>query len=504
MDMDLGKLHDKGKLQDFDKTQLYTQMMSLAGLYLPKEEKYIREFITNSEATGIDVKKEAFIYANNDYMGMIVPLKDRKKFDDYLKRNKSPENKEEPKKIDRFLGINKDNTLIAWDDNVIYILQGLNAQSPQQVETDFKSYINLAKDASVTSHPYYSKLMSGKKDVSVMMDMEKMMKLVTDKMASQAPEVENQVNPVTLAKMFKDSYVNLFVDLADDEIITTFDGRISDELNSIFNPEKLNRSGVSDKLLKLFPKNSFEVYAQSFDPNEAAKSFKAFNDKYIQSNEGLIRNDSVKTLFKTIEKFLKYSDKLDGEMLSVITDISNNDYGMINTPYKMPFSPGSIIALGTKDNSILESLMKENEIKLNKVGNYYELNETEGKKFYIANLNNVLMISSDPSAFAVLEKGGCTDNLTSSPYAAQLKKGNFGYVNLDFNTWPDGLRSMIYADGSPKPIIEKLNIFDAITFESDKKGLSGKATLKFKNKNQNAFYTLIQTVENLVKAAMGA
>jgi len=501
LDMNLGKLHEKGQLKDFDKSQLYTQMMSLLGAFASDVEKYVRAIITDSDATGLDAKSEIYMFINDDYFGFLAPVKDKNKFNEFLKKNRAQgAEAKEPRKIDKFLGVGEENTLLAWDDNVLYALIGIKKQNKQQVETDFKKFATLTNENSITANPMYKEFNDGKKDISFLIDYGKLMKSSFDK-AKTFTQGQPQFAQDKAIELYKDTYGTMFAEFNNDEINLTNDTKLSDELNKLINLEKLFKGEISDKLLKIFPKNSFAAYAASVDPAEALKSYKTMSEKLFD------KNDTTNSVAKVIEIMSKYSDRFDGEVVMSITDFMENPGSLdefSSLPIPMNDIPVFAIALGTKDNNIIESLNQEAKEKLIKVGNYYELpNKSEEKiKLYCINANNIIMISNDINTLKAVETSSLPENLTTSTYASQLKKGNFGYMNINFDTFPPVLKAKLFSDATYKPIVDAFNIFDVIIFEQDKSGKSGKSSIKFKKHNQNSFLTLIKTVEKLVGVAM--
>ena len=498
ININMGKMHEKGKLAEFDKTKMYTQGISLLAMADPKIQKLVTDIMKNTEELGLDLKGEAYMYMNDSYFGFIVPMKNKEKYVSFVKKQADAFGaKEEPHKIESFLGVSKDNSVFAWNDDVLYFLVGINNQTAQQAEADFKKIVTQKDEESIISNPKYKEFSESKKDISMMIMMDPLLKF-TEKMNSEVNQFKG------LLSLYAGTSVNYYMEFANDEIIINSTQELSPKLKKMFDMNKIAKTPISDKLLKLFPANSIAAYSFGANTTEAVKAYQELLKTMLADASNTQETAEQMAMFNMImAQAAPYLNKLDGENLIALTDFKQSNLNLSQgamSMYGMPEPPMPMfgIALGITDNTVLDQLVATYQLPLKKEGAAYKFTISEELSIYAVNANNVLMLTNDPELAKATEAGQTANNLTNSAFKNDLLKGAFGYMNLNLDTYPESAKAYIASDAFLNSLKDKLNGFEMITTAFDFKTLKSTSTIKFKKTGTNAFYSMIQMIEKSI------
>ena len=498
ININMGKMHEKGKLAEFDKTKMYTQGISLLAMADVKIQKLVTDIMKNTEELGLDLKGEAYMYMNDSYFGMIVPMKNKEKYVSFVKKQADAfGSKEEPHKIENFLGVSKDNSVFAWNDDVLYFLVGINNQTAQQAEADFKKIVTQKDEESIISHPKYKEFSESKKDISIMIMMDPLLKF-TEKMNSEVNQFKG------LLSIYAGTSVNYYVEFANDEIIINSTQELSPKLKKMFDMNKISKTPISDKLLKLFPANSIAAISMGANATEAVKAYQELLKTMLADAPNTQETAEQLAMFNMImTQAAPYLNKLDGETLIALTDFKQSNLNLSEgamSMYGMPEPPMPMfgIALGISDNTVLDQLVAAYQLPFKKEGAAYKITISEEFSMYAVNANNVLMFTNDPELAKATEAGQIANNLTNSAFKNDLMKGAFGYMNLNLDTYPESAKAYIASDAFLNSLKDKLNGFEMITASTDLKTMKSTSTIKFKKTGTNAFYSMIQMIEKSI------
>ncbi len=498
ININMGKMHEKGKLAEFDKTKMYTQGISLLAMADPKIQKLVTDIMKNTEELGLDLKGEAYMYMNDSYFGFIVPMKNKEKYVSFVKKQADAFGaKEEPHKIESFLGVSKDNSVFAWNDDVLYFLVGINNQTAQQAEADFKKIVTQKDEESIISNPKYKEFSESKKDISVMVNMEPLVKF-TEKMNSEVSQFKG------LLSLYNGTSVNYYVEFANDEIIVNTTQELSPKLKKMFDMNKIAKAPISDKLLKFFPANTIAAISAGVNATEAVKAYQELLKTMLADAPNTEETAQQMAMFNMImTQAAPYLNKLDGEMLIALTDFKQSNLNLSQgtmSMYGMPEPPMPMfgIALGITDNTVLDQLVAAYQLPFKKEGAAYKITISEEFSMYAVNANNVLMFTNNPELAKATEAGQIANNLTNSAFKNDLMKGAFGFMNLNLDTYPESAKAYIASDAFLNSLKDKLNGFEMITGSTDLKTLKSTSTIKFKKTGTNAFYSMIQMIEKSI------
>jgi hypothetical protein len=495
--INMGSMHEKGKLAEFNKTQMFAKANGFISMMDPKMGKIVNQIVNDASQTGIDIKGDMnfFIDKSASQTGLILPMKDQAKFLTFVKSVSADYGvKGEPEKIDDYLAVVKEGALVAWNADYFILYGSMTSPDPNSLKAGFKKLINQKPEESFSSQEAYKKFMAGKKDISVYVDMDMYFNSI-NKLAGMTGQ---QANMNGLAELMKGCAVTYNAEFVNDEINVTYATELSDKMKKMFDLNKISKSPISDKLLKIVPANAIAVMTGGVNVSEAVKGYK----ELFKAMQGDIQNNpktaEFNQIFAAIEPVM---DKFDGEMIFSLNDFKTADkIANSDMNFELPApAPVITVGLGVSDESAFDAILKNPELKLKESKGAYVLEAGEFN-FFVVLKNKMLVVSSDPNIAEYVEKGECPNNLTASPYKAQLLKGNFGYFNLNFQTYPELTKQTIASNQFVKPIMDKMDIFEAITFEADVKNCLGKGKIQLKKTNTNSFYAMIQMIDKIVAA----
>ncbi len=496
--LDMKSFNEKGKLADFTKTKMYSSLKQTMSMFDPEGFKKIDEVIQNTDAIGLNLKSDFYLYVskNTDFVGMLCEMKDKSKFTAFLKKFEKELNApKEPEKIGDFLAIIDDATIFAYNDDVWYMLINMNINhNNEQLKEHFKKLSSLKPEESITANKDYQEFIKEKKDISVWFDMN----ILTAAMSKAEAQTGFGAMP-NMTKLLSGSSFFMHSDFATDEIICKVVGKYSPELTKLIDPSKVYTDNFNAEMLKFVPADAFSVYTISINMNEAKKGLDEFYRLLLADMQPITGgNEQIEQAKIIMEVAAGVIDKLDGNIVYLMNDMSMKDnaapdmYMGSNPIPEMSFA----MIFGVKDVNFLDALAAQGKIPMKKEGNFYLLGDENTQKMYLGIVKNYLVLTTDMNIAKNIEAGEVANNVLTTMYKEQLSKGNFGYMNLSFDKMPQGLKGMIYNGMVPAQTIDKLNIFDAMIMETDAKNNTGTLRLKYKKTNTNAFLALIKMIDS--------
>lgn len=489
INFNFANLHKDGKLSDFNKTKMYTQITSLLGMYAPDIKKGLETMAENSDNTGLDLKADAYYFFKDHDTGIILPMKNETtflKFAKSLTGNKGALAKE-PKKIDNFLTVQlSDTQILAWNSFVVMMYEVYNANYAE-VEKKFKTLINMKDEESITSTPEFAEFAKNKKDISLMCDYGKLLSTIeeiSDTKGAKIPEI------------LKGMTCTAYLDFATDEV--TFSGNVnfSKETAAKFDVTKIYKSTMNGKLFKYVPNDAVAGYISSVNMPEFLK--------YMQATLSELPNSAgsdaeIFSTFKTVLSALQLvNSNSTGEMFCGMIGFKDKELalGSIAANPFVDFSgaPTPVFALiieTTKDGMLgnIAPLLP----KMKKSGNYYTVPIFEDISVTIAEANGAILISNDA--------GYLNDAIAGKFQGSGFGKGmkaNSGFIKLNPEYMPENFKQFMANDPFLGSVTKIFSAFDIANFESGADGKSFSATLKFKPTGNNAFYQFMQMIEKAI------
>jgi hypothetical protein len=495
LSVNMGSLHEKGKLAEFNNTLMFARANGYITVMDTKLGKIVNQIVNDASQTGIDIQGDMNLFVDNDGLegGLILPVKDQSKLLTFVNSVCTDYGvKCEPEKINDYSALIKDGGVIAWNSEHFIVYSIRDAHDYSALKAGIDNLINQKPEESLSSQEAYKKFMAAKKDISLFVDADLFCNLIGE--SGDTTGIES--NKKNIIDLFRDCSITYNVEFADDEIDLTSSIELSDKMKKIFDPNKILKSGISDKLLKIIPANSIAAYSFGVNVNEAAKGFKELLNIITSNFQNIPDAGKLNTVLAAIDSFW---NKFDGDIIYSVNDYKASDR-IINSGSPAAFpepEPVITVGFGINDESALDGFLKDPIFNIKENNGVYSL-EAEGRIFYLVKKNKMLVVTSDPNIVEYVEKGELPNNMTSSPYKAQLLKGNFGYANLDLQTYPESMKQIFASNQVAKKIFDKMDIFKMITFETDTKNNIGKGAIQLKKTNTNSFYAIIKMLDKIV------
>ncbi len=494
--LDMKSFNEKGKLADFNKTKMYGALKGLMAMGDPSAIKTMEEFVNNPEVLGLNLKSTAYYYMTKDmkYGGLLIEMKDKAKFQAYLKAQTKDKTKPEPEKIGDYLGVAESSNLLAWNDKVLYMMIATEPDTKENLINQFKKYTSLKSEESLTANENYKSFSENQKDISMWMDLT-FMNAIFDKAQMYA----SGMNFNKLKSLFNGTNVFAYADFATDEIVINGKTKYGENIKKLVDFEKIYKQNVSKGILSIVPSDVIMVAATSIDMNVAkngiTEMFKIINEDLKPAIDNAPQGQEIMIFYSALEKYIS---KFNGEIVYALTDITKNENpNAINLlPIPQPV-PGFLLLFGVNDNTILEQLVSEFKATITKVNDYYEISVPDANKFYFAIYNNILVATNDFKTLEYAKAGTAPNNILNTQYKDKLLKGNFAYINIDVNKYPQGFKSMTGENPMIGQYFSKL-IFDVIEIETDVKTMTSTCRIKFKKSNTNSFLALIKMIDSMI------
>lgn len=493
LNLNMNNLYEKGQFKEFEKTKLYNQLTALLALTAPEIKTAFDDLVKDSDNTGLELKSEMYVFKTKANVGVIIPMKDKGKFEAYLKKISTGSN-EQPRKIENYLAVgNGKDILAAWNDDVFFFLAGFEFSEASKVEDSFKAYIAQTKETSINANPYFATFSQNKKDISSLVNLESSFTSMNEVIGNGAAGYPMDIMNIT--KLMKGTNVGFFAEFNKGAVDYTTDYTLSEEMKKMVNVDKLMKKSMSDRLLKVMPKDFFLAYTASLEPKEFENYVQNMTKQTIESMQKSNANPSdIEPAKQLLEMYQQIASKLDGEMVFSILNMATGEDEVFNDTDESV--PTFIAVAAAKSNTALEELTAGS---VKKEGNYYVLlPQSPFGKIYAANANNMLMVSNNPEYLKNVEAGAIENNMTQSRFAKEMmNNGLYVAANLDVKYMP------LSNDLLPLNLIrDKIDIFDYV----DGKTVSPtrvQGALKFKDQNKNALKILMETIENIATGGLG-
>lgn len=497
MSIDMKSLHEKGNLAEFNKTKMYAMAKNYLQMIDPKAVKSIDDIINNSDLLGLNVKSNAYFYMTKDmkFGGFIIEMKDKAQFDKFLKEQRElSKAKQEPEKIGDYLALPDAGGIFAWNDKVAYALINTEHAPKETMINEFKKMTSLKAEESLSANPKYQDFIKEKKDISVWMDLS----IFSSIFEKSTQMMGGGVSFTNMAKLFNGSHVFMHADFATDEINVSVKSIEGDELKKVINFQNLYKNSTNEKLFSIIPADAIMVTGSSMNMDEGKKGVKEVVRLIGEDlKKASTVNESIDKLTFVYTMIDKYFDKLTGDIVFALTDFS---VPMQENMYSSPEPKiGLTYIIGVNDNELLESIAADAEMKLEKVGEYYQMPLDGNNVMKVAVINNMLIATTDDKVLEYAQAGQAPSSILTTPYKDKLLKGNYGFMNLDLTKYPQGFQQMMSTVpmSAAAPYISKL-IFDKVEFVTDYKALTSSVKIQFKKSNTNSFLALIKMIDTMI------
>jgi hypothetical protein len=530
--INLYSLGEKANLKKAKELKIFKKFQDEVKSENKKLEKIFSEFIENYKVSGIDIKKDIFIYrysqfsdeTHQDYIGVSAQVRDKGKFTDFAKRiaeatetNVTIENAKDYS----FFFTQKE--LVGWDEDKILLLSAV--EQNDRLEEIFAKLFHLDKKEQISSNKDFKDFYDKKEEISVWVSG----RLIEDLGSDTDTSLDEVRNMSDLD--IRSSSLSFYLDFADENITLTTALNANEEFKKKLEKYKFWKNKFNAELLNFLPKESY--LAGSFSINMPLyykylkeQSIFTLMESVFLMGTGTKLEDFFNTLggsaiftisgferksytHKVYEEFDLDTDEDDNEDSNIaISGEDNQEEDLYEDHYvektEEILTPLVSFVMDIKNKEFIERQLKKSYSRLLKKENGYYTLTKDDITIYIAYNEKYLFISNDKSGVdAFLKKGYDKDrSLAKATIAQQIMKNNFyGYVNLDYDTYPQIVKDEIKKEQNRQEQY-LLSIWKDILKDMEVKQRGDYATqfiLNLRNTEQNSLYTLLKMIDKSIE-----
>ena len=448
---DLQSLYKKADVEELQKLKSFQKIKEALNNDNNKMGKIFSEILNDPKASGIDFKKNAYLFAFNNkkyggdsrqpHIGITAVLSDDNKFKDLLNRVSEATYMELDIKKDGALNIVHLNneSYLSWDDNKMLFIAGEDYRS-MEGESVLKKLYNQDKSEQITDIKGFSDFLNGQKDINLWINLGGFVQDDSMFLNGMAASLYK-----SLFNMQKDSYFYGFVDFGKDDIKLTTYSIYNEETAKLLKKYDLYDITFDKDILKNTPeklplamggainvKNYYEFLKAQF-----GKDFNEDDLIRVLSTQGLTK-DNVLNFFGgsfmlAIEGF--ENQKYISYDLDLVEDKQSEDSYEYKEVEKERMFPVFGLSFNIGDKTLLDKGITLAGLALE--NGYYKLPLQKDLTFYFAYNNKAFYGSNSPKGVEAFLKGGVSNNAVNSDFGKHVSKDlAYFYMSLDPNNYP--------------------------------------------------------------------
>lgn len=448
---DLQSLYKKADVEELQKLKSFQKIKEALNNDNNKMGKIFSEILNDPKASGIDFKKNAYLFAFNNkkyggdsrqpHIGITAVLSDDNKFKDLLNRVSETTYMELDIKKDGALNIVHLNneSYLSWDDNKMLFITGEDYRS-MEGESVLKKLYNQDKSEQITDIKGFSDFLNGQKDINLWINLGGFVQDDSMFLNGMAASLYK-----SLFNMQKDSYFYGFVDFGKDDIKLTTYSIYNEETAKLLKKYDLYDISFDKDILKNTPeklplamggainvKNYYEFLKAQF-----GKDFNEDDLIRVLSTQGLTK-DNVLNFFGgsfmlAIEGF--ENQKYISYDLDLVEDKQSDDSYEYKEVEKERMFPVFGLSFNIGDKTLLDKGITLAGLALE--NGYYKLPLQKDLTFYFAYNNKAFYGSNSPKGVEAFLKGGVSNNAVNSDFGKHVSKDlAYFYMSLDPNNYP--------------------------------------------------------------------
>ena len=448
---DLQSLYKKADVEELQKLKSFQKIKEALNNDNNKMGKIFSEILNDPKASGIDFKKNAYLFAFNNkkyggdsrqpHIGITAVLSDDNKFKDLLNRVSETTYMELDIKKDGALNIVHLNneSYLSWDDNKMLFITGEDYRS-MEGESVLKKLYNQDKSEQITDIKGFSDFLNGQKDINLWINLGGFVQDDSMFLNGMAASLYK-----SLFNMQKDSYFYGFVDFGKDDIKLTTYSIYNEETAKLLKKYDLYDILFDKDILKNTPeklplamggainvKNYYEFLKAQF-----GKDFNEDDLIRVLSTQGLTK-DNVLNFFGgsfmlAIEGF--ENQKYISYDLDLVEDKQSDDSYEYKEVEKERMFPVFGLSFNIGDKTLLDKGITLAGLALE--NGYYKLPLQKDLTFYFAYNNKAFYGSNSPKGVEAFLKGGVSNNAVNSDFGKHVSKDlAYFYMSLDPNNYP--------------------------------------------------------------------
>lgn len=448
---DLQSLYKKADVEELQQLKSFQKIKEALNNDNNKMGKIFSEILNNPKASGIDFKKNAYLFVFNNkkyggdsrqpHIGITAVLSDDNKFKDLLNRVSEATYMELDIKKDGALNIVHLNneSYLSWDDNKMLFIAGEDYRS-MEGESVLKKLYNQDKSEQITNIKGFSDFLDGQKDINVWLNLGGFVQDDSMFLNGMAASLYK-----SLFNMQKDSYFYGFVDFGKDDIKLTTYSIYNEETAKLLKKYDLYDISFDKDILKNFPEKSPIALGGAINVKNYYEFLKAQFGKELNEDDlvkllntqGLTK-DNVLNFFGgsfmlAIEGF--ENQKYISYDLDLVEDKQSEDSYEYKEVEKERMFPVFGLSFNIGDKTLLDKGITLAGLALE--NGYYKLPLQKDLTFYFAYNNKAFYGSNSPKGVEAFLKGGVSNNAVNSDFGKHVSKDlAYFYMSLDPNNYP--------------------------------------------------------------------
>ena len=448
---DLQSLYKKADVEELQQLKSFQKIKEALNNDNNKMGKIFSEILNNPKASGIDFKKNAYLFVFNNkkyggdsrqpHIGITAVLSDDNKFKDLLNRVSEATYMELDIKKDGALNIVHLNneSYLSWDDNKMLFIAGEDYRS-MEGESVLKKLYNQDKSEQITNIKGFSDFLDGQKDINVWLNLGGFVQDDSMFLNGMAASLYK-----SLFNMQKDSYFYGFVDFGKDDIKLTTYSIYNEETAKLLKKYDLYDISFDKDILKNFPEKSPIALGGAINVKNYYEFLKAQFGKELNEDDlvkllntqGLTK-DNVLNFFGgsfmlAIEGF--ENQKYISYDLDLVEDKQSEDSYEYKEVEKERMFPVFGLSFNIGDKTLLDKGITLAGLALE--NGYYKLPLQKDLTLYFAYNNKAFYGSNSPKGVEAFLKGGVSNNAVNSDFGKHVSKDlAYFYMSLDPNNYP--------------------------------------------------------------------
>lgn len=482
--LDLFNMAKKAELYKPEQYAFYGEMMKELEASDPEIHSFMQNLVANPLQTGLKYREDLYIFAENldkqPTMGITMSLRNSGDFEKTVNEIIAKSKMEITlTNTDGMNHLVKNEMALIFDDARMLIVIRDGMQEAELLSYA-QSLMKQSADASITNHSDFAKFKSNKKDMNLW--------LSTD-FITQNPEFLM----VTSQLPFKTSgnYMHMHVEFNDKDIVGTTSWTYNEEIQAMLEKYKFVKDGFDTKILNYLPAENYVTYGFALNPSEIYKWLNenpAYKPMLDQAGQGAPM--PLEKMIGSIGGDIIFA--MHGFKLPETDETSQYGGGQSMMPYAT--------AILSMNNDELYKLITTQMIPpgfFQLVDGYYS-GSIMGFELNFGLFDNKLIVTNDKNVIANAAKGGLENNLGNTELKDLFSHCGFGYMNLNWEKYPEALRNMMQSTMGQK----ELDAFMSVTRILDemraynKDNATGTFELKMRNTDNNSLHTIMQTIDD--------
>lgn len=467
---------EKGNFKELEQYKVFQLAESEIKNQNPEIEKLVESIKENPTSAGVDIISPIYIFGQKingkNMVALAANMRDKSQFENHLKTvykglYKKEISFENNNGFTTISGVNK--PFIAWNKSQFLVIASEFGVGEKSIKEYFTKIIS-DKHSLAKENNSFSDFVKTSQDINIWYTGNFL------KNFSKSKEEKTKNLDFT-----KSSWVNSLSFTSDGINFTQKfhpDAATKVELQK----RPMWKSRINTDFFKYFPAQSYVNVGLGIYPSNA---------RYIFEDQNIF----TEFLEQYEIDLAKLEQSFEGEALLSIYDFEigrkfnpNDFFGKKDDFIKQAVYPQFILAGKMKNRTFFDEFIKTHQENIKEVGSYYLLPISTNMNLYLAYKNNLMFVTNNLiSMNQYLNNHVKEKNFVTSRFSNNARNPMFGYVNLNFEQYPEQVQEYIYQRipfGNTKEVQTILSNFDYIDYRvTNEYTKTGKIHMKKTNKN---------------------